>query len=72
MSYDSRLCGVGKWYCKCHLGESDEKETEDEVQDEGLQTPMVERVSLLKSSSPEDATAKSTGFTKRNLFVQEK
>lgn len=65
MSYDCRLCGMGKWYCQCHLGD-EEMETEEEVQDEGLQTPM--KKSSLPSMSPEDVTAKSTGFMKRDLF----
>ena len=64
-SYDCRLCGMGKWHCKCHLGD-EEMETEEEVQDEGLQTPM--KKSSLPSMSPEDVTAKSTGFMKRDLF----
>ena len=69
MSYDCRLCGVGKWYCQCHL-EDEEVETEEEVQDEGLQTPM--KKSSLPSMSPEDVTTKSTGFMKRKGSIQRK
>ena len=87
MSYNCRVCGVGKWYCKCQWdsdgeeNESDaswmtdgsewETDTEDEEQNEGLYTP-AEKTTSKSSISPEDATAKQQAAEKRKLFVEGK
>ena len=87
MSYNCRVCGVGKWYCKCQWdsdGEEDESDaswmtdgsewetdTGDEEQDEGLYTP-AEKTTSKSSISPEDATAKQQAAEKRKLFAEGK
>ena len=87
MSYNCRVCGVGKWYCKCQWdsdGEEDESDaswmtdgsewetdTGDEEQDEGLYTP-AEKTTSKSNISPEDATAKQQAAEKRKLFAEGK
>ena len=86
MSYNCRVCGVGKWYCKCQWdseeveGESDaswmtdgdewETDTEDEEQDDGLCTPAEKNTQKKPTISPEDATAAKQTAEKRKLFVK--